>query len=174
MKPLSWCFSSSYSLAIDRRVAPYPITLPSTAKGLPSTLVCGNRVCRLGDSVFDGTGLCDFPASHCVNAVVELCSPFSGTPRSARHSERKPCTSNPRNHSCRRAVGMHSSRFRMIASSAMRGSRCTTTRCPDFVFTEQDYGDGGRSYQQKPNPYPSSFFVSDWVDWELDMGVKPI
>ena len=111
------------------------MTFPNAAKGLPSAFTCGPRVFILKGSSFTAIIPDASLASHCVNAVVDLGSPFSTAPRSARHSDRKPCTNNPRNHSCRRTAGVRSSRFRMIASRAIRGSSCRTTRCPGFFLT---------------------------------------
>jgi len=111
------------------------MTFPNAAKGLPSAFTCGPRVCILKGSSFTAIIPDASLASHCVNTVVDLGSPCSTAPRSARHSDRKPCTNNPRNHSCRRTAGVRSSRFRMIASSAIRGSSCRTTRCPGFFLT---------------------------------------
>ncbi len=113
------------------------MTFPNAAKGLPSTFTRGPRAraCVVKGSSFTAIIPDASLVSHCVNAVVDLGSPFSTAPRSARHSEQNPCTSSPRNHSCRRVAGMRSSWFRMIASSAIRGSSCKTTRCPGFFLT---------------------------------------
>ncbi len=181
------------------------MTFPNAAKGLPSAFTRGPRAraCVVKGSSFTAIIPDASLVSHCVNAVVDLGSPFSTAPRSARHSEQNPCTSSPRNHSCRRVAGMRSSWFRMIASRAIRGSSCKTTRCPGFflatilprqeakprdrimgmadIHTSENptpirrrSSFGRHSYQRKSNSYPSSFLVSIGIDRDSEIGVKPI
>lgn len=107
----------------------YPIIRLSSGKdfvAMPFVSLCGIALCTC--FIWLLVCLVESPDSHPEKFILFSGCVTSVPCRSIWHSPRKPCTSSPRSHSCRRVWGILSSRFKMIASNAIRVFKCRTIR----------------------------------------------